>query len=164
MVSLELIATRTPLNKIYSQLAKFQDSVFTEIIRCNMEIFKYTPNESNKRSFMICPLIDLEGGKWDFDTECLDLFISNAPLTADFDEFYLNRVVTSSYHVPKRYFHIVKVSDRITLRSRFPDPEYPTYEDYYRFKRGITFREEDYSKHALEAVYVSGHINLITSR
>ena len=164
-MTLELIHTKTPLEEVYPEILKFQQSVFGEVLKYDeANNFAFSPKDYNSRSFLVCPLIQLGTQKWDFDLECLKSFISQAELSSQNDEFYLKRVVSTRHSHPGRFFHIITMDTNTTLASPFTDTNYSSYANYFTNNYNYKFKNEDLSRYALEAINVSGHVNLITSR
>ena len=164
-VTIELVRTKTPLEKVYTEILKFQQSVFCEVLKYNeADNFAFFPGQPNNRSFLICPLIQLEAQQWDFDLDCLKNFNSREELTSNKEEFYLKRVVSTKHKPASRLFHIITMDPKTTLASPFPEKNFASFAEYFTKNYNYVFKEEDYTAHALEAINVSGHINLITSR
>ncbi|KAI6649398.1 endoribonuclease Dcr-1 [Oopsacas minuta] len=167
-VTIKPIQTKTPLERVHSEILKFQHSVFLEVWSYNDKgrNFEFSPDQANNRSFLICPLKQLQNEKWDFDLESLNNFTSKAVLNSLEDEFYVQRVVSppNTHPNPNQYYHIIRMIPEVTLNSEFPDERYSTYSDHLTSKYGLVFVKEDYSRSALEGIHVSGHYNLTTSR
>ena len=164
-MTLELIQTNTNLADVQAKILRFQKSVFCEVLKYDeAKNFTFSPGSASSRSFLICPLVQLGEQEWDFDLACLNNFISLPDTLSQNDEYFVKRVVYTKHKHPNRFFHIITMDTNTTLASPFPDKEFSSYADYLSKSYNYNFKEEDYSCHALEAINVSGHINLITSR
>uniref|UniRef100_A0A915IC16 Dicer-1 n=1 Tax=Romanomermis culicivorax TaxID=13658 RepID=A0A915IC16_ROMCU len=155
---------------------KFHEYLFSEILRLDKTTMRYDPSSvyCNNTLYIVPILRVLDDFEFDYQFVCnITTLVGDLPRKpSDFErmnfkfdpEKFLDSVVMPWYRNNETpyFYYVAEIITRSSPKSPFPDNVYPSFNDYFEQKYGLTIYNQD--QNLLDVDYTSNRLNLMLPR